>query len=324
MNRMVATLLKTPVLFLIFNRPDTTQQVFNEIRKAQPTQLFVAADGPRKDRPDDVDNCKKAREIIQQVDWECEVLTLFRNENLGCKHGVSSAINWFFSQVDEGIILEDDCVPDQSFFPFCQKMLEKYRDDERIMMITGTNFLFLNYEMPETYFFSKYYQIWGWATWKRAWQLYDIKMQNWPQYRDFAQLDWIYSDKRLITWYHIMLQQAYENNIDTWDIQWWYSCIFQNGLCIVPKYNLISNIGDFGHFSDGSSIYMDFIRMPTKSIEVNEIVYPINVVETGIFDRLTIEHIFGKRIMLKNRIKRSLSIGNYRKKVINFFFRNPE
>ena len=126
----------TPVLFLIFNRPDTTRQVFNEIRKAQPAQLFVAADGPRKDRDSDFELCKKTREIVRQVDWDCEVFTRFQEENLGCKRAVSSAIDWFFSNVEEGIILEDDCVPDQSFFPFCQELLEKYRHDERIMMIS--------------------------------------------------------------------------------------------------------------------------------------------------------------------------------------------
>ena len=139
---MTETLFKVPVLFLIFNRPDTTQQVFDEIRKARPEQLYVAADGPRKDQSADYELCKKTRDIIQQVDWDCKVFTCFRDENLGCKRSVSSAIDWFFSHVEEGIILEDDCVPDQSFFPFCQELLEKYRDDTRIMMISGNNFQF--------------------------------------------------------------------------------------------------------------------------------------------------------------------------------------
>jgi hypothetical protein len=283
--------LQPPILFLIFNRPDTTQAVFNEIRKARPAQLFIAADGPRRDRPDDLEICRKAREIIRQVDWDCKVSTLFRDENLGCKIGVSSAIDWFFSHVEEGIILEDDCVPDQSFFPFCQELLKRYRDDERVMMITGTNYLFLNYEMNESYFFSKYYIIWGWATWKRAWEMYDITMRDWPQYQESSQLEWIYSDKNLINWYNVMFQMAYQNKIDTWDIQWWYSCIFQNGLCIVPKYNLISNIGEFGHFSRGGT-YNEYIRMPTKSVDFNAMIHPSHVVENGIFDRVTINKLF--------------------------------
>ena len=294
--------LSTPVLFLIFNRPDTTQRVFDEIRKAQPPQLFVAADGPRKDRPADYELCKKTRDIIQQVDWDCKVFTRFQDENLGCKIGVSSAIDWFFSHVEEGIILEDDCVPDQSFFPFCVEMLQKYRNDERIMMIAGTNYLFLKYDMPESYFFSKYYIIWGWATWRRAWKIYDIKMSDWPKYQESNELGWIYSDKNLINWYNDMFQMAYDDKIDTWDIQWWYSCIFQNGLCIVPKYNLISNIGEFGHFSRGGS-YNEHIRMPTKHVDFKKMIHPTHVIENGIFDRITIYKLFYEKSKLSYKFK---------------------
>ncbi len=294
--------LHTPILFLIFNRPDTTQVVFNEIRKAKPKQLYIAADGPRKNRSEDTILCQKTREIIEQVDWDCEVSTLYRNENLGCKRAVSSAIDWFFTHVEEGIILEDDCVPDQSFFFFCQKMLERYRNDERVMMISGTNYLFLKYEMEESYFFSKYYIIWGWATWRRAWKMYDIKMSDWLKYQETNQLGWIYSDKYLINWYNVMFQMAYEDKIDTWDIQWWYSCIFQNGLCIVPKYNLISNIGEFGHFSRGGS-YNEYIRMPIRSIDTKSLIHPIHVVENGFFDKITIYKLFGEKSKFYYKMK---------------------
>ena len=267
-------ILNTPVLFLIFNRPDTTQVVFDEIRKAQPTQLFVAADGPRKNYSHDPENCRRAREIIRQVDWDCKVTTLFREENLGCKHAISSAIDWFFSHVEEGIILEDDCVPDQSFFPFCQELLEKYRDDERVMMIGGTNYLFNHNEMNESYYFSRYYAIWGWATWKRAWSFYDIGISDWPTYNSRKYLDEIYKNRKIVSFFRKMMQEAYDRHLDTWDIQWAYTCIFNYGLSICPKYNLISNIGNTGvHTFDPGP----FNNMPRGKINAEDLVHPQNV-----------------------------------------------
>jgi len=205
---MMVTSLKVPVLFLIFNRSDTTQLVFNEIRKAQPAQLFIAADGPRKDRPEDIENCRKVREIIRQVDWDCSVSTLFRDENLGCKRGVSSAIDWFFSHVDEGIILEDDCVPDPSFFPFCQELLERYRDDERIMVISGDNLQFGRRKSQYSYYFSRCFHLWGWATWKRAWDNYDIKMELWPKIKETGRLKDILHDPNAEKYWEIIFNDS--------------------------------------------------------------------------------------------------------------------
>jgi len=235
--------LSTPVLFLIFNRPDTTQQVFNEIRKAKPEELFIAADGPRDNRPDDIENCKKTREIIRQVDWNCNVSTLFRDNNLGCKLAVSSAIDWFFSQVEEGIILEDDCVPDQSFFLFCQELLERYRDDKRIMMISGDNFEFGQKRMEYSYYFSRYFHIWGWATWKRAWKYYDVDMKAWPEIREKGYLNDLLFEKKIVKYWESIFNLVYEGLINTWDYQWIFACWIQEGLSITPNKNLISNIG---------------------------------------------------------------------------------
>ena len=290
--------LQTPVLFLIFNRPDTTQKVFDEIRKAQPAKLFVAADGPRMDRPADYELCRKTREIIQQVDWDCSVSTLFRNENLGCKRGVSSAIDWFFSRVEEGIILEDDCVPDQSFFSFCQELLERYRDDERVMMISGTNYLFNRVEMPESYFFSKYYPIWGWATWKRAWSYYDITMSDWPQYDSKHFLENIYCHAKIIGLFKSMFQDVYANRIDTWDIQWVYASVINHGLAICPKYNLISNIGISGTHVENLG---RFHYMPVKALEITTLCHPRHVspdteLDTASFDEITKPEPFLTRI----------------------------
>jgi len=169
--------LTTPVLFMIFNRPDTTQKVLEAIRKVKPTKLYIAADGPRPNVKADIEKCKEARAIASGVDWDCTVTKLFREENFGCGKGPSSAMTWFFEQEEEGIILEDDCVPSSSFFFFCADLLERYRYDTRVMQIGGTNFENEKVRGKEySYFFSNMIYIWGWATWKRAWKLYDYEM----------------------------------------------------------------------------------------------------------------------------------------------------
>ena len=162
-------MISTPVLFLIFNRPELTEKVFQKIQDAQPKYLFVAADGPRDNKYGEKDLCEKTRAVVlENITWECEVKTLFRTENLGCRTAVSSAINWFFENVEEGIILEDDTVPDNSFFSYCQALLEKYRNHEQIMMITGDNFQDGIKRGNGSYYFSRYVHIWGWASWRRA------------------------------------------------------------------------------------------------------------------------------------------------------------
>jgi hypothetical protein len=278
----------TPILFLIFNRPDTTKQVFDEIRQAQPAQLFIAADGPRKDQPHDYELCKITREIIHQVDWDCKVYTRFQDENLGCKRGVSSAIDWFFSNVEEGIILEDDCVPDQSFFPFCQELLERYRDDKRIMMISGMNYIFNKMEMKESYFFSRYYPIWGWATWKRAWSYYDLNMADWPEYNPQIFLNHLYCHTKIAGFLHHMFKEAYFNKIDTWDIQWAFACLINNGLAICPKFNLISNIGVTGSHANNVS---RFHYMPVRALNVSNIYHPRHVIPNFDLDNLSFNEI---------------------------------
>src|SRR5262249_20722231 len=160
---------KIPVLFLIFNRPNTTARVMEAIRTAGPGRLYVAADGPRDGNADEAKRCAEVRRIATQVDWPCEVQTLFRERNLGCRQAVSSAITWFFEQEQEGIILEDDCLPSPSFFPYCAELLARFRNDERIMCITGCNFQQDMKGYPYSYYFSKYHHVWGWATWRRAW-----------------------------------------------------------------------------------------------------------------------------------------------------------
>lgn len=240
---MNQTLPTPPVLFLVFKRPTLTKLVFEEIRKAQPRQLFIGADGPRENNHDDADKVNEVREIVQNVDWDCEVKTFFQKKNVGSKLAESSAINYFFENVNAGIILEDDCLPNQFFFKFCAELLDRYHDDNRIMHISGNNFQFGRTIGNESYYFSNFNYAWGWATWKRAWAHYDVDMKNYPKFKDQKQIKNTFSSKRIQTYLTKIFDSVYANKVDCWDYQWSFSILSQNGLCICPNKNLVSNIG---------------------------------------------------------------------------------
>jgi hypothetical protein len=238
---------KTPILFLVFNRLDPTKQVFQEIRKAKPRQLFIAADGPRtKEEKKKTDAAKKY--VLENTDWKCELKTLFRKKNLGCKIAVSSAITWFFENVEQGIILEDDCLPNQSFFRFCEELLERYKDDERVMSISGYNPLGKS-NIKESYFFSKYFYIWGWATWRRAWKKNDLKLKEYQRVK---------KEEKLKEYYHNFVERilrekrvkdVLNKKVNSWAIPWSVSHQLNKSLSITPKINLVENIG----FSEDST-----------------------------------------------------------------------
>ncbi|GAB6111179.1 hypothetical protein [Desulfomicrobium salsuginis] len=261
--------LTTPVAFIIFNRPDTTARVFAEIAKARPPKLLVIGDGPRVSRLGEVERVAAARAIIEKVDWPCEVLTNFSEVNLGCKRRVSSGIDWVFEQVEEAIILEDDCLPHPTFFRFCQEMLERYRYDERIAMISGDNFLFDRVLVPDSYYFSRYLHIWGWASWRRAWKDYDVEIRDWPQARRDGLLAAYIGRSGERSYWLQAFNEVHQGLLDTWDYQWVLSSWLQSRLAIMPAVNLVSNIG-FGQtatHTTGASIYAN---MPT-----GEIVFPL-------------------------------------------------
>jgi|GEM_PF-180872 len=234
--------LKTPVCLMIFNRPDTTQQVFNTIRQVKPEKLLVIADGPRPNVNGEFQKCAATRAIINQVDWDCEVLTHYSDINLGCRHRVSSGLNWVFNTVEEAIILEDDCLPDITFFRFCEELLERYRHDPRIMAISGNNFQFGQNQQEASYYFSRYNHIWGWATWRRAWKFYDLDMKLWPTIKEKQSLQDILENPEIVAYCSRIFQAAYEG-FNTWDYAWTFACWINNGLTILPHVNLVSNIG---------------------------------------------------------------------------------
>jgi len=286
--------MTTPVAFLIFNRPDTTKRVFSEIARARPPKLLIVADGPREGRIGEVDYCKAARSVATQVDWPCEVLTNFSDANLGCKKRISSGLNWVFDQVEEAIILEDDCVPHSSFFRYCELLLQTYRGDERVMMIAGTNYLLDKAAIRESYFFSRYYSIWGWATWRRAWRKYDIAMQDWNLLKAQGQLECFYSQPFVRKHMARMFDKAANGTIDTWDIQWFYACLFNNGLSAVPARNLVSNVGLEGTHTSGDRSNNDF---PVFPFDVEHVIHPDRVAPSHLLDDRFFRNYFKGRFM---------------------------
>lgn len=234
--------MKTPILFIIFNRPEQTKRVFAEIKKAKPEKLFIAGDGPRTERPEDVEKCKHAREIVNEIDWPCEIKTLFQEKNLGCKFGATTGITWFFNNVEEGIILEDDCLPDQSFFPFCEQMLEHYRNEEKLSIISGHNIVgSINTEC--SYIFSRYGHLWGWATWRRVWNQYDISMKLWLDKKNRKKIEKAIDDKERWNFKQIVYEETFLDKKDTWDYQWESFRLLKGILSIIPKENMIENLG---------------------------------------------------------------------------------
>lgn len=231
--------LRTPVLFLVFNRLNTTKKVFAEIQKAKPKQLFIASDGPREDRPGEKETVEKVRKyILDNIDWPCKVKTLFRKENLGCKYAVSEAISWFFKNVEQGIILEDDCLPNQDFFRFCQELLIKYKKDKKIMMISGNNFIGGFKNEDGSYTLSRYSHIWGWATWRRVWKEYNVDLNN-KELESSKEFKLNFLERSV---FRRRLFSAVKKNY-TWDYQLQYLAYRDSLLCIVPKENMVRNIG---------------------------------------------------------------------------------
>lgn len=259
--------LKTPIAFIIFNRPDTTERVFEEIAKAKPPKLLVVGDGARTNRAGEESKVAATRAIIGRVDWDCEVLTNFSDVNLGCKRRVSSGIDWIFEHVEDAIILEDDCLPHPTFFRFCEELLEHYRTDQRISQISGNNFQFGYKLNNDSYYFSRCNHIWGWATWRDRWQNdYDVEMRSWPRIRDEGRInDWFSSVGEQKRW-SATFDKVHQQMVDTWDYQLCFAQLLQGRLSILPNINLISNIG-FGANATHTTSHNIYANIPTEEMQ---------------------------------------------------------
>jgi hypothetical protein len=290
-----------PVAFFVFNRRETTRRVFEAISKIRPARLLLVADGPRPDKVGEAEACQEVREIISHVDWPCYVCTNFAATNLGCQERVISGLDWVFSLVEEAIILEDDCLPDLSFFPFCQELLERYRGDSRIAYISGANLVEKHLKTAASYYFSQIGGIWGWATWRSEWERYDRYLKDWPQLRSEGMLEEIFDEPQAVAYWTRIFDAMHENKgPNTWDYQWLYTCMKNNSLIAVSKSNLIANIG-FGQGATHTIEEDARFMLPTTPMKF-PLKHPSSVHPLRSIDRRQVHDLFLMSIL--NRVAR--------------------
>ncbi len=304
-------MFQTPILFLIFNRPDTTKLVFESIKRIKPAKLYIAADGARKHKVGEDLLCKETRSIIDLIDWECEIKTLFRNENLGCKIAVSSAIDWFFENEEQGIILEDDCLPNESFYIYCETLLNYYASNERIMHISGNNFQDGNVRGNGSYYFSNYNHIWGWATWKRAWKAYNVDLSFLTETETETLIEKQFDTKKERLFWNNIFKKVINKTIGTWDYQWTYAVWKNNGLSILPNKNMIANIGFNNNGTHTSGV--DILGLSNmKTFSISKIIHPTEIEINKKADKYGLDHYFNpsKFFYLYKKIIHTIKIKN--------------
>ena len=255
---------QTPVLLLVHKRPAHTQGVLAILRQVRPKTLLVAADGPETDA-----QCQAVRELVMAaVDWECRLETRFSALRQGCRQGVAGALDWAFSRHEECIILEDDCVPDTSFFPFCEALLARYRDVPDVMQICGSNLTGMS-RAGESYYFSRFGPVWGWATWRRAWNAYDVEMRAWPELRNSRRLRELCPEHFEASWRRKVFDKVASGRLDTWDYQWAFAKLLRGGLSIIPAGNLISNVGFGEDATHTKNAQAALAALPTVRLEAS-------------------------------------------------------
>jgi hypothetical protein len=309
--------VKTPVAFFVFNRPDWTALVFEEIRRARPQRLMIIADGPREGYIEDAALCSKVRFIVEQVDWDCEVRRNVADKNLGCGKRVSSGLEWVFTEVEEAIILEDDCVPDQSFFPFCEELLERYRGNARVGFIGGVNFQSGKVSGRHSYYFSRGHNIWGWASWRRAWRGYDSNMSAWPRLRKERWLNHLFSDRGVVRYYTYSFDQTYKRAIDTWDYQWFFHCWVRDMWEVMPNVNLVTNIGHHQALATHTRFQSKIQDVPVQPIQF-PLIHPSQIVLDRRMDK---ENEAARRysFLTNTLIRNGKAISQAKEKVVNRF-----
>lgn len=296
--------LQAPVALFVFRRPDTTRRVFDVIAKARPMRLFLIADGPRTNRAGETELCREVREIVTRVDWPCEVVTNFSATNLGCQERMISGLDWVFSLAEEAIILEDDCLPDLSFFRFCQELLERYRGDNRVAAISGTNLVAELVKTDVSYFFSQLGGNWGWASWRSEWQKFDRYLEDWPDLKAEGMLSEVFDDRKTIDHWTSIFDMMYQRKgPSAWDYQWLYSHLKNNRLTIIPRVNLVTNIG-FGITGTHTMIPDRRLTPSTKAIDF-PLRHPIGFFPLRSADR-HFQHLYD--VPLSQRVSRRLRI----------------
>jgi len=277
--------VRSPVVLFIFNRPDLTRIVFEEIKRVQPTKLYIISDGPRVNIEGEGDLVNESRKIVHDIDWSCDVTTLFSDVNLGCKARISSGIALVFDQEADAIFLEDDCFPGSGFFRYCDELLETYRDYKSILMINGTSMFSRDLlRNKESYYFTRYPRIWGWASWRDKWlHHYDLDMKSWPIMKD--QVIETILNKRERKFWDRTFEDTYVGKIDTWDYQVAYTMMLNKMLAISPSFNLVSNIG-CGHVSSThTGRYNEFAELALEQIEF-PLMHPDSVTANEYIDEI--------------------------------------
>ncbi|MEM9808496.1 MAG: glycosyltransferase family 2 protein [Cyanobacteria bacterium P01_D01_bin.56] len=297
--------MNIPIVFIIFNRPEVTQRTFAMLRTAQPRHLFVIADAPRKNRPDEVRKCAETRRIIDEVDWECQVVKNYAEVNLGCARRISSGLDWVFEQCEQAIILEDDCLPEATFFPFCEELLERYKDDVRVMSISGQNSQMGRSRTSYSYYFSRYSHCWGWATWRRAWQHFDFDMALLNEAYANNLLEDILGDSAAVKRWTTILNKVISGEIDSWAYRWSFACWMHSGLSIISDSNLISNIG-FGDESTSTKNKRSKLSMNQTALIEFPLRHPPYVVRNSAADNFVQKRVYERpwHRRLKGSIKK--------------------
>jgi len=301
MSELSPTKETPPVLMVIFNRQDNARRVFDAVRQAKPKQLFIAADGPRPDRIGEKERCDQTRKIAQEVDWPCEVHTDFLDKNIGPCLRVPMAISWFFDHVEQGIILEDDCLPDQSFFSFCGEMLERYKNDEKVMNISGNNFQDGIKRGDSSYYFSRYPSTWGWATWRRAWKLYDTNMSRFPAFIKEKRIKSIVPDKDKgeQRYWLTFFTKEHAGKFIFWDVKWLFTIWSYGAVSVIPNNNLVTNIG-FG--ADATHTKGELgLSIPLKPL--TRIIHPKEIVVDHEADRYLYQKVYRTTVWSKIKYK---------------------
>jgi Macrocin-O-methyltransferase (TylF) len=292
----------TPILFLIFNRPKHAQAVLKRIRELKPTKLFIVADGPRNNNTDDQVNCKLTRDtVMEMINWECQVKTLLREENLGCGVGPADGITWFFNQVEQGIILEDDCLPDISFFTFCENMLSRYKTTPEVMHISGNNFQDGIARGKHSYYFSAYTHNWGWATWHDRWALFDFEMNGYSnRFVHSISSFYKFTNDEVLFWQKSFDNMVSQHRVDIWDFRWMYSVWKNRGVSVLPQINLVKNIG-FDQQATHTYIMADNIQHMTAG-EIKNIEHPSSILLNRDADKYSLTNHFNPRKEIVRRM----------------------
>lgn len=286
-----AQMISTPVAYMIFNRPKHTEQTFAVLRNQRVPKLFIIADGPRPSHPTDAQHCAEVRAIVENVDWPCVVYRTYADTNLGCKKRPSSGLDWVFSQVDRAIVLEDDCLPHPDFFAFCDALLERYAEDERVWVVTGNNFQNGHKRGDAAYYFSKYNHVWGWATWRRAWQQYRGDLSFWPEWKKSADWRKKLPDAVERRYWHVIFDKVWAGAIETaWDYPWTASVWHGEGLTATPNVNLVTNIG-IGPDATHTVATTGQDGVPVQPL--GPLTHPARVEKDRHADRYVFDHHFG-------------------------------